>query len=330
MSHARPLAPLNQVAERQAASLQLDDALQLPRIAIESVTPVVEAGRFPAKSIVGSPITVSAVIFTDGHDKLDGAVLYRAELEEIWHRVPLKDLGNDLWQAEFSVQEPGRYQFAVQAWWDGYATFTYELMKKFGAGVPITLELQEGEQLMRRAAENAAPEHAEQMAERLRTLQDTQSVEERVAFFLDPHSTELMRLTEPHPHRINSPAYPIDVERKRAEFASWYELFPRSVTDDPARHGTLRDVISRLPYVRDMGFDVLYFPPIHPIGRAHRKGRNNSLKAGVDDPGSPYAIGSEDGGHDAIHPQLGTFEDFRALVKAAKEHGLEIALDFAI
>ncbi len=330
MSHARPLAPLNQVAERQAASLQLDDALQLPRIAIESVSPVVEAGRFPAKSVVGSPITVSAVIFTDGHDKLDGAVLYRAELEEVWHRVALKDLGNDLWQGEFTVQQPGRYQFAVQAWWDGYATFTYELMKKFGAGVPITLELQEGEQLMRRAAENAGPEYAERMAERLQTLQDTQSVEERVAFFLDPQSTELMRLTEPHPHRVNSPAYPLDVERKLAEFASWYELFPRSVTDDPARHGTLRDVISRLPYVRDMGFDVLYFPPIHPIGRAHRKGRNNSLKAGVDDPGSPYAIGSEDGGHEAIHPQLGTFEDFRALVKAAKEHGLEIALDFAI
>ena len=135
---------------------------------------------------------------------------------------------------------------------------------------------------------------------------------------------------DPREHCSRSPVYPLDVERPLAQFASWYELFPRSETDDPNRHGTFRDVHKRLPAIRDMGFDVLYFPPIHPIGRQHRKGPNNSLQAGPNDPGSPYAIGSEEGGHDAIHPQLGTLDDFRELVAAAREHGLEIALDFAI
>ena len=151
-----------------------------------------------------------------------------------------------------------------------------------------------------------------------------------MSLLLAAETAAAMAAADPREHCSRSPVYPLDVERPLAQFASWYELFPRSETDDPNRHGTFRDVHKRLPAIRDMGFDVLYFPPIHPIGRQHRKGPNNSLQAGPNDPGSPYAIGSEEGGHDAIHPQLGTLDDFRELVAAAREHGLEIALDFAI
>src|SRR5690606_37600647 len=154
--------------------------------------------------------------------------------------------------------------------------------------------------------------------------------DERVSLLLSADTASAMAEADPREHYSASASYPIEVERPLAQFASWYELFPRSETDDPNRHGTLRDVHKRLPMIRDMGFDVLYFPPIHPIGRAHRKGPNNSLQAGPNDPGSPYAIGSEEGGHDAIHPQLGTLDEFRELLRDAREHGLEIALDFAI
>ncbi|WP_260954772.1 alpha-1,4-glucan--maltose-1-phosphate maltosyltransferase [Pseudomonas citri] len=309
--------------------LPLSHALLLPRIAIENTMPVIDGGQFAAKVVVGRDVTVTSKVFTDGHDKLAVRIRWRALEDEVWNSEVMTELGNNSWRGQFNVPVQGRYLFCIEAWFDQFASFRYELEKKYAAGVPISLELQEGRNHVQQAAERSEGE----LSERLMALHDELCgllPAEQVALFLMPRSADLMSLADHRPYLSVSPEYPLDVERERAEFASWYELFPRSITDDPDRHGTFNDVHSRLAIIQDMGFDVLYFPPIHPIGRSFRKGPNNSLTAGPDDPGSPYAIGSEEGGHEAIHPQLGTRDDFRRLVKAAEAHGLEIALDFAI
>ncbi|MDO7899092.1 alpha-1,4-glucan--maltose-1-phosphate maltosyltransferase [Pseudomonas citrulli] len=309
--------------------LPLSQALLLPRIAIENTMPTIDGGQFAAKVVAGRDVTVTSKVFTDGHDKLAVRIRWRSLQEERWNSEVMTDLGNNGWRGQFNVPEQGRYVFCIEAWFDQYASFCYELEKKYAAGVPIALELQEGRNHVKLAAERSDGELRGQLS----ALHDELSSllpAEQVALFLAPHSADLMAQADYRPYLSISPEYHLDVERPLAEFASWYELFPRSITDDPKRHGTFNDVHSRLSMIQDMGFDVLYFPPIHPIGRSFRKGPNNSLTAGPEDPGSPYAIGSEDGGHEAIHPQLGTREDFRRLVAAAADHGLEIALDFAI
>jgi len=316
--------------EYPALGLSVNEAVSLPRIAIESVAPVVEGGRFPAKGVAGRSMDISAVVFTDGHDKLVVNVRWRRLGDDTWHVVPMGFLGNDHWQAAIRPEQPDRYQYVIEAWRDLYASFYDELEKKYRAGVPIALELQEGEQLVREAEQAAAPEHAEKLQRLTAQMDEAHALDQRLAFFLAPETLAAMREAGIRSHQTLSPAYPLEIERGLAEFASWYELFPRSVTSQPNRHGTFRDVIGRLPDISRMGFDVLYFPPIHPIGRTHRKGPNNSLVAGENDPGSPYAIGSQEGGHEAIHPELGTLEDFLELVCESRAHGLEIALDFAI
>lgn len=305
-------------------------AAQQPRLAIEGVEPVVEGGRFAAKCLSHQPLDIGAVIFADGHDQLAADLLWRKAGEADWQRVPMQALGNDLWTARLVPDAVGRAEFAIEAWVDLYASYRYELLKKFGAGVPVQLELKEGAQLIRRIAAEAPAELGAELAQLLDRLDTRQTVEEQVALLIEPEVGELMRRAEHRPHLLRSESYPLDVERRLAQFGSWYELFPRSESGDPQRHGTFADVQRRLPEIAAMGFDVLYFPPIHPIGKTHRKGPNNSLVAGPDDPGSPYAIGSGEGGHDALHPQLGSFEDFRELVNAARAHNLEVALDFAI
>ena len=312
------------------ATLTVAEAVVLPRIAIEAVEPVIESGRFAAKAIEGRALTVSAVIFADGHDKLAAQLLWRSGQDDDWQKTPMESLGNDRWRARLTPQRAGRGEFAIEAWVDIYATYCDELKKKFAAGVPVSLELQEGETLLREMESTAPADIQGALQAVLERLARSESVDDKVTMLLAPDTVDAVVRTEAHPHKVRSAAYPVDVERQAAEFASWYELFPRSVTDDPARHGTFRDVIGRLPEINAMGFDVLYFPPIHPIGRTHRKGPNNSLIATEDDPGSPYAIGSHEGGHEAIHPQLGSLDDFLELVSAAREQKLEIALDFAV
>ena len=309
--------------------LPLSQALLLPRIAIENTMPVIDGGQFAAKALAGRDVTVTSKVFADGHDKLAVRIRWRALEDDIWNSEVMTELGNNGWRGQFTVPAVGRYVFCIEAWFDQFASFRYELEKKYAAGVPISLELQEGRNHVQQAAERSDGELSEQLAALHHELSSLLP-QEQVTLFLAPRSADLMSLADYRPYLSISPEYPLDVERERAEFASWYELFPRSITDDPKRHGTFNDVHSRLSVIQDMGFDVLYFPPIHPIGRSFRKGPNNSLTAGPDDPGSPYAIGSEEGGHEAIHPQLGTREDFRRLVAAAADHGLEIALDFAI
>jgi starch synthase (maltosyl-transferring) len=309
--------------------MPLSQALLLPRIVIENIMPTLEGGQFAVKAVVGQDVVVTAKVFADGHDKLAVRVRWRAEDEDVWQSAFMDDLGNNGWQGQFRVDSQGRYLFCIEAWIDQFASFCYELEKKHAAAVPVSLELQEGRMHVQQAAERSEGPLSEQLAALHHELSGLLEAEQ-VALFLHQRSADLMALVDHRAYLSLSPEYPVDVERELAQFASWYELFPRSITDSPARHGTFNDVHSRLAMIQDMGFDVLYFPPIHPIGRSYRKGPNNSLTAGPDDPGSPYAIGSEEGGHGAIHAQLGTREDFRRLVAAAAAHGLEIALDFAI
>ncbi|MPQ70402.1 MULTISPECIES: alpha-1,4-glucan--maltose-1-phosphate maltosyltransferase [unclassified Pseudomonas] len=309
--------------------LPLSQALLLPRIAIEDVVPTVDGGQFAVKAVAGQELVVSAKVFADGHDKLAVLLAWKNLGDADWQRTAMTDKGNNAWQGRLRVGDQGRYVYRIEAWIDQFASFCYELEKKFVAGVPIDLELQEGRAQVLHAIERSHEEVAMGLTalhEELLYLSNDGQVER----FLKATTARLMRKADHHAYLSRSYDYPLEVERSLAQFASWYELFPRSVTDRASRHGTFNDVHSRLPMIRDMGFDVLYFPPIHPIGRSYRKGPNNALVAGPDDPGSPYAIGSEEGGHEAIHSQLGSREDFRRLVSAAAEHGLEIALDFAI
>jgi starch synthase (maltosyl-transferring) len=309
--------------------LSLTQALQLPRIVIDSTMPVIDGGLFAVKAIIGQSVKVTSKVFADGHDKLSVLIRWRAADEEHWHSARMQEMVNDSWEGEFTPTSVARYVFRLEAWIDQFASYSYELRKKNGAGVPIHLELEEGRVHLARAAERSQAELRQQISAVLERFGQSEPAAQ-VALLLHGETAALMAQAENHAYLSRSVEFPLDVERERAQFASWYELFPRSVTEDPARHGTFNDVLFRLPMIRDMGFDVLYFPPIHPIGRAHRKGPNNALQAGPDDPGSPYAIGSADGGHDAIHSELGSREDFRNLVKAAAEYGLEVALDFAI
>ncbi|MCH4549657.1 alpha-1,4-glucan--maltose-1-phosphate maltosyltransferase [Rhizobium changzhiense] len=310
-------------------TLDIEQAVASPRLAIESIMPRVDDGRFPVKRMVGDILTVEADIFADGHDPIAAVLLWRPLDAVDWNETEMQLVENDRWRAEFLLERTGRYEFAVEAWKNPFAIFRYELTKKNDARLDLKLELQEGLNLVRSAethADAALGADLKALVNRLESASDA----ERTAILLDAGTLELMNKADKRPFRLRSTASAVDAERKEAAFASWYQIFPRSQSGDPDRHGTFDDVIPRLPAIRDMGFDVLYFPPIHPIGSTNRKGRNNSLKAGPGDPGSPYAIGSEDGGHDAIHPELGEFEDFRRLVEAAGRHGLEIALDLAI
>jgi len=321
-----------------AGALGINDALKLPRIAIEAIEPVIDGGRFAAKATAGVATTVRAIIFGDGHDKLGAQLLWRqaeSNAENEWHVAPLRTIGNDQWEGSFTPPHSGRVSFAVEAWIDEYASYCDELRKKYAAGVPVDLEVQEGGLLLQKAIDTADGKQAVPLRALLDRYNESavstdSGLDRRVALLLAPDTMRAVADVAAHQHLARSDSYALDVERQLANFASWYELFPRSASNDAQRHGTFRDVITRLPDIAAMGFDVLYFPPIHPIGHQHRKGRNNSLVTVEGDPGSPYAIGNADGGHDAIHSELGSLDDFLQLVEAARAHNLEIALDFAI
>ena len=300
-----------------------------PRVAIEAVSPCVDDGSLPVKRLLGEAVTVEADVICDGHDKL-GVALQWCGLDGGKHEVRMLPVGNDRYRADMPLTRLGAYEFTIQAWRDAFASYKDEIAKKSAAGVDITLELREGMALLTRTAgrlQGAVKTAVQGVITELEPADDAA----KLARFLSPDMSALMAEADDRPRAATLPRpVRVDAERSGAGFAAWYEVFPRSMSDDPSRHGTFRDVERHLPRVRAMGFDVLYFPPIHPIGRINRKGPNNTLTPAEGDPGSPYAIGSVEGGHDALHPELGTLEDFRHLVAAAAEHGLEIAIDFAI
>ncbi|HUB12958.1 MAG TPA: alpha-1,4-glucan--maltose-1-phosphate maltosyltransferase [Acetobacteraceae bacterium] len=323
----QPVRPILHAAEVPALD---HDAAVHTRIAIEAITPSVADGDYAAKRVVGETVTVTADIVADGHEVLAASLLWRAADETSWRRHPMTLVNNDRWQAVFTPARVGPHVFTVEAWWDVWGTFRHDLDAKHAAGVPVTLEIEEGRRMLDAAARRAEGPKRDKLALLLGQFNAADDPA-RIDLLLSDPARAAMQSVDPQEFLVrHRPPLRLDVDRPQAAFASWYELFPRSETQDPSRHGSFDDVIARLPAIRAMGFDVLYFPPIHPIGHTNRKGRNNALRAEPSDVGSPYAIGSEEGGHDAIHPQLGTLVDFHRLVAAAKAHELEVALDFAI
>jgi starch synthase (maltosyl-transferring) len=308
----------------------LVEAAAAPRIAIEAVTPTVDAGRFAAKRLVGETVEVSADLISDGHDRLAAALLWRPSDEAQWRETAMTPTGNDRWTGRFPLSRIGLHLFTVLAWKDRFGSFTEELEKKRAAGLPIDLELEEGRLLVVENTALADQTAAPGLAALVGALKQA-NAQERRRLLLAPATAEMMAAVRIRPHAHQHPTnFPVEAERRVAGFASWYELFPRSQSGDVRRHGTFDDVIRRLPAISAMGFDVVYFPPIHPIGRTNRKGRDNSPHAEPGDPGSPYAIGSTEGGHDTIHPSLGTLADFRRLRAAVAKRRMELALDFAV
>ncbi|MCS6926443.1 MAG: alpha-1,4-glucan--maltose-1-phosphate maltosyltransferase [Candidatus Binatia bacterium] len=302
------------------------------RVVITGVSPEIDHGRFAIKRTVGEQVVVEADIFADGHDMLRAVLLDRHEHDPRWSEVPLTPVGNDRWRGAFTVTQLGQYCYTLQAWVDPFLSWRQGFVKKVEAGQEVAVELLIGAQLVAEAGQRAAGEDAKQLhawAQRLRH-DHLAPLSERIALAL---ADELAHLVGVYADRRFAAMYErelrVRVDREKARFSAWYEMFPRSAAAEPGRHGTFKDCETRLPYVASMGFDVLYFPPIHPIGRTCRKGKNNALVAAPTDPGSPWAIGAAEGGHTAVHPQLGTLEDFRRLVARAKEYGLEIALDLA-
>ncbi len=299
-------------------------------VIIENVWPELDCGRYPVKREVGDVLEVWADIFKDGHDKIAAVLRYRRWDEDTWSESEMHFVDNDRWRGAFPLTENTRYRYTIEAFPDRFATWREELQKKHDAGLDVRSELLEGQAIVEEAMSRAGAD-AVVLRAILTEAASAPNQSEAVAVMLSDRLNELMRRYRSRAGgRVYEKELEVVVDRVRARFAAWYELFPRSAGKVPGRSGTFDDVIDRLPDIAAMGFDVLYFPPIHPIGRTNRKGRNNTLNAGPDDPGVPYAIGNELGGHDAIEPSLGTFEDFHRLVRAAREYGIEIALDFAI
>ncbi|MFP4407782.1 MAG: alpha-1,4-glucan--maltose-1-phosphate maltosyltransferase [Spirochaetaceae bacterium] len=301
------------------------------RALVDRVYPEIDAGAFPIKRVVGDPVTVEADIIADGHELLQGILLYRKLGKRGWSEIAMEPLGNDRYSATFTVEEIGGYEYTVSAWVDHFETWRSGLEKKHAAAVDAGIDLQIGAALVAEAVDRATGKKSRRLQELANIMVDENGeLNDRVEVAL---SKELYTLMKEHPDRRFASDYPrilrVWVDRQRAAFSSWYEMFPRSTSDTPGLHGTFKDAEGRLPYIAEMGFDVVYLPPIHPIGETNRKGRNNSLTPSAADPGSPWAIGNKEGGHKSIHPELGTEEDFKHLVRSARSYGMEIALDIA-
>jgi starch synthase (maltosyl-transferring) len=313
------------------------------RVVIEEVQPQVDCGRYPAKRTIGDVVTVTAAVFGDGHDHVAGHLLYRHASEDTWKTSPLIPLTNDLWSASFTLDRLGEWVFTLEAWIDHFDTWRDDLGKRLSAQPAsedvtssatqqdIPLALRSGSILLKQVAQRAKGADQQLLSRAAASL--IQLAESKNTTYTDPINEETIKVAAKYPDLNLCTRYPQElhlwVDRERARYSTWYELFPRSTSPDPTRHGTFADVQALLPSIAAMGFDVLYLPPIHPIGTAFRKGPNNNVTATENDLGSPWAIGAKEGGHKSILPQLGTLRDFKALVAAAQDSGMEIALDIA-
>lgn len=282
-----------------------------PRAIVESVRPEVDCGRFPVKRVLGEQVLVEADVFADGHDAVQAELLFRFHGERNWQSKPMAFHGNDHWSASFTVEKLGRYEYTVRGWTDTFLTWQRDLVKRREAGQDLSIDFLIG-------AELAPPSLKKLLSDASRPAE----ARYEAAIAAPPAPPDASRVT------VYDKTLQVTVDPVKARFSSWYEMFPRSARGDGV-HATLRDLAERLPYVAELGFDVLYLPPIHPIGKTARKGKNNAVAARPGDVGSPWAIGAKEGGHKAIHPDLGTFEDFAALVHSASRLGIEIALDIA-
>ncbi len=299
------------------------------RVVIENVKPQIDCGSFPIKRVVGEKVVVEADVFTDGHDSVAASLLYKAQDEEDWRELSMTFVENDRWIGEFIVERIGAYYYSIEGWVDYFRTWQRDFKKKFEAGYDTRVELLIGADLVGGSASIAARTDRPRLKELSRLLRGKNS-EEAISIAL---GDELSGLMERNPNKKSATRFEkvlsVVVDRPKALFSTWYERFPRSSSALAGRHGTLKDLEKLLPEIARMGFDVLYLPPLHPIGNSHRKGKNNSPVAEPDDVGSPWAIGSEEGGHKAIHPELGNVEDFSSLVRKTSELGMEVALDLA-
>jgi starch synthase (maltosyl-transferring) len=279
---------------------------------------------------VGETVVVEASVFADGHDQVACQLLYWQENDKVEHSLPMKPIGNDRWRGEFPVLHVGRYEYTVGGWIDRFKTWHGDLIKRMDAGQNVQIDFLIGAQIIQDVALRATGDDADLLRRSMRRLREEKDEESKRDIALD---TELLNTVQryPDPHLITKyeKRLAVVVDLEKARFSAWYEVFPRSCAPEPGQHGTLRDCEATLPYIASMGFDVVYLPPIHPIGQTFRKGKNNSVSAQPDDVGSPWAIGSEEGGHTSIHPKLGTLDDFKRFISSANGHGLEVALDIA-
>jgi starch synthase (maltosyl-transferring) len=300
------------------------------RVVIEALTPQVDGGRHPAKRVVDEPVVIEADVFGDGHEVVGALLRSRMTGSRRWQESPMTPTGNDRWRGEFTPDSLGTWQFEVEGWQDHFATWLEGLGKKVAVEQDVAVDLLIGADLVVEASTRARGKTGRLLRKQAAILGDGGlDLAERLEVAFSEDLAEAMAMTPDRSRATRSSRLEVIVDRELAVFSTWYELFPRSWSVSPGRHGTFADVTKQLGYVAGLGFDVLYLPPIHPIGATHRKGANNSLESGPDDPGVPWAIGSAEGGHTAIHPELGTIEDFRALRDAAAAHGIEIALDIA-
>ncbi len=300
------------------------------RVVIEHVEPEIDGGRFPIKRVVGEKVVVQADIFADGHDSVSARLLYKGEGDDEWNEVPMSFIENDRWMGNFTVEKLGIYLYTILGWVDHFNTWQKDLKKKFDAGQDVSVDTLIGVKYIEEASKKASEIDKKKLKEFTGVLKNERNKERTISVVL---SEGLSNLMSRYIDRSFSTEYEkklaVIVDRKNALFSSWYEIFPRSCTSQSGSHGTFKDCEAILPEIAKMGFDVFYFPPIHPIGKTKRKGKNNILVAGPDDVGSPWAIGSEEGGHKAVHPLLGTIEDFIRLINKARDYGIEIAIDLA-
>jgi starch synthase (maltosyl-transferring) len=300
------------------------------RVVIEGVKPEIDCGRYPVKRVIGEEVIVEADIFSDGHETLSAVVLYRKAEQPQWMEASMGLLANDRWRGSFSVRELGPYCYTVMGWVDRFKTWRQGLGKKVSAQLDVAVDILIGANLIEVLGQGASGADALQFKEWVQVLRSTQRMADKIRLV---QGEEISAVIAKYPDRRLTTTYAkelkVVVDPPKAQYSTWYEMFPRSCIQQPGQHGTFADCMGRLPNLAAMGFDVLYFPPIHPIGQTHRKGKNNVPGAQPGEPGSPWAIGGKEGGHKAIHPKLGTLEDFRKLLAEAKKHKIEVALDIA-
>lgn len=314
-----------------AGNATLDDAPAGGIVVIENVSPVIDGGRHAIKRVAGDRIAVSADVFREGHDLIAAVLLYRERGAARWHEAPLEAGENDRYTGSFPVDRNAEYEYTIEAWPDDFASWRRDAARKRAAGQDLRLELHEGLELVRAALERATVAGRESPAALTAACEAPADAEASASLLLGDEVAEAMtRLPDRSRATRYAPALRAVVDRRLARASAWYELFPRSQSAQPGVHGTFADAARRLPEIRAMGFDIVYLPPIHPIGHAFRKGPNNAPEAAAGDPGSPWAIGNAAGGHTAIEPALGTLDDFDAFVAAARANGLEVALDYAL
>ena len=300
------------------------------RVIVENLTPEIDGGRFPIKRVTGERVVVTVDVFADGHDAVWANVLYRRPGDDLWKEVPLKHKGNDRWAAAFAVEEVGTYVYTVEGGVDCFTSWQKSLKKKFDANQDIKVDVLTGVQYLEAASRTASADDKKTLRASIECLKTEAGRQQAASIAL---SEELSALMNKYRDKTFSTKYgkelTVVVDRPKALFSAWYERFPRSCASEPGSHGTLKDCEAILPEIARMGFDVFYLPPIHPIGRKNRKGKNNASISVEGDVGSPWAIGASEGGHKAIHPQLGTLEDLERLINKAKDYEIEIALDLA-